>query len=56
MVKEQPNRITTWVESDKKISSEYGDITYLEWCQREVLRIGNCKVREVGGKVALFRA
>ena len=45
-------RIVTHREpSASMIKSEYGEITYLEWCKKEVLRIN-----KAGGSVRLWES
>ena len=40
------------------IQSEYGEITYAKWCEREVKRLNqdgeSCWVREQDGRVAVW--
>jgi hypothetical protein len=44
---------TMTVKGSKKsvIKSEYGEISYKEWCQREATRIGNGHVYEEKGNL-----
>lgn len=47
----QSKRITVWGEASTVINTEYGDITFDEWCHKEKKRIGRCKVYDKMVKV-----
>lgn len=40
---------TIWDRKDEQFPSQWGRLTYLEWCQREIQR-----VRELFGKIYLL--
>lgn len=40
------NNITVWGNPNEKLKSQYGNVTYLEWCTKEVERM------RAGGKIA----
>lgn len=48
-----------WMKCDRKIKTQYGEISYLEWLQREKLRIEAndgriANIRVSHGKCALY--
>ena len=52
--------MTLWTRPDEVLKSQYGKVTYREWCEREIQRIastgGNARlVERPDGYVALFR-
>jgi hypothetical protein len=47
-IKQKENEITVRRKKDYIIDSQYGNITYKQWCIFEVKRIGNCRVIEEG--------
>ena len=50
-------QITQWVDPAGHIDSQYGEISYQEWCEREVKRISpKCMIKESHGKIAIFKA
>jgi hypothetical protein len=51
MKNEPIKNVTTWGLREELIESEYGTITYREWCQEEVARMN----RNGGSVVALQR-
>ena len=53
-------QMTLWTRPDEVLKSQYGTVTYREWCEREVQRIvttgGHARlVERPDGFVALFR-
>jgi hypothetical protein len=51
--------ITTWGEPKDMLQSQYGNTTYREWCEKEVVRMrangGQAIVVEMDGIVAVAR-
>ena len=51
--------ITRWCNPDEKISTQWGYITYRQWCEKEVARINRngdtTKVIEKNGLIAVSR-
>ena len=45
------NKLTAECSINKIIKSEYGEITYLDWCKKEVKRIN-----KAGGSVELWES
>jgi len=51
-------QITQWLDPHKIIDSEYGNVTYKEWCELERKRISKekCIVRkDDSGHIAVFK-
>ena len=51
--------ITTWGEAKSRLQSQYGNTTYREWCEKEVVRMcangQQAIVVEMDGMVAVAR-
>jgi hypothetical protein len=51
--------LTTWGEPKSTLQSQYGNTTYREWCEKEVVRMrangGQAVVVEMDGMVAVAR-
>jgi len=51
--------ITVWGDPKSMLQSQYGNVTYREWCLCEVVRMcangGQAVVVEMGGMVAVAR-
>ena len=55
-MKMQKNQFTYWKPVDYVLETEYGKITFKEWCERDAKRIGDCIVKEKQEKGRTFAA
>ena len=49
MTTTQPGGFSIWSPANEFLKSEYGNVTYLVWCQREAQRVG-----EMGRKLYIW--
>lgn len=35
------NEVTVWGRPEERLNSEYGIVTYQEWCEKECVRVGD---------------
>lgn len=51
--------LTHWSSPTETLNSQYGNLTYQEWCEREVQRISNAdrsvEIRYSRGQIAIVR-
>lgn len=56
-MKQTTKHISIWGDPNSKLPSQYGNVTYREWCQQEAQRInksgGSAFVEELNGEVCV---
>ena len=59
-IKPSKKSVTVWDHPNSRIDSQYGDISYRQWCEKEVERMnrngGNVKLSEHNEFIAITRS